>query len=165
MYIGVPSTAPLRVSAGDDSTRCARPKSATFGCSPETRMLSGLRSRWMMPFSWAWWMPRATFLEQAQEPAAVQRLPLQDLRERLARDELHHQVGLAALAARVEDLHDPGVVEPRQRLRFAGEALADHGMAEEAVAEDLHRHDAAELRSRARWTTDMAPSPRTSSSS
>jgi hypothetical protein len=53
-----------------------------------------------------------------------QRSPRQALRERLAFEELHDDVGLARLLADLEDLAHVGVVDPRGGARLAAQALA-----------------------------------------
>ncbi len=72
----------------------------------------------------------------------AQRAAADAVGEGLALDELHHEVGAAALLADVVDRHQTGVVHPRERLYLALPAglvgLAD------ARREQLHRDVAAE---------------------
>ena len=87
MYLTVPITVPgsvcSRPSAGASPRRCAgpvlfaRPKSSTFTRpSPVTKMFSGFRSRWTIPFSWAAASPsaicaaRSTALRAGSAPCA-----------------------------------------------------------------------------------------------
>ncbi len=50
----MPVTAPARVLRASASAR-ARPRSVSFTTpSAVIRMFSGFRSRWTMPFAWAW---------------------------------------------------------------------------------------------------------------
>ncbi|QEL16317.1 hypothetical protein PX52LOC_03261 [Limnoglobus roseus] len=52
MYAGVPAASWVRVSS--DVDRFARPKSVTFGVPwASSKALSGFRSRWTIPMSWA----------------------------------------------------------------------------------------------------------------
>ena len=55
MYKGVPNVMPVPVSRSPPaaSSAWATPKSASTQCSPESRMFSGLTSRWTMPCRWA----------------------------------------------------------------------------------------------------------------
>jgi hypothetical protein len=68
----------------------------------------------------------------------------------LPRDELHHEVGEAALLLGVVERHDVGVREPPHRLRLAREARggpgAVYGPVEEVQAERLDRDEAADGR-------------------
>jgi len=84
-------------------------------------------------------------LEDADQARAIRRPGRQALRQRLAVDELHDQVGALSVEPRVEDPDDARVIEPGEGLGFPGEALADEGMAEEGLAQDLDRDRAAEL--------------------
>ncbi len=55
MYPGDPIGWPAWVSVRLPAALMARamPKSATIACVPESRMFSGLMSRWMIPCPWA----------------------------------------------------------------------------------------------------------------
>src|SRR5262249_9758098 len=63
----------------------------------------------------------------------------QEVAERLAEQELHHDVGRAVGAlAQVEDLDDVRVTDPVRRLRLADEALARPVASRQADVQDLH---------------------------
>ena len=66
--------------------------------------------------------------------------------ERRPLDELHDQVELAVLLARVVDRHRIRVGDLRRRLRLAPEALAGDLGERPGVPEDLERHLPPELR-------------------
>ncbi len=54
MYVGVPTIMPVAVSLDATSLSArATPKSATSTSFPDSRMLSGLMSRWTTPWAWA----------------------------------------------------------------------------------------------------------------
>ena len=56
MYVGVPRAKPVSVSRLSPAAVMARatPKSATTASSPSIRMFSGLMSRWITPWAWAY---------------------------------------------------------------------------------------------------------------
>src|SRR5579864_4056663 len=59
MYMGVPMAEPGAVIALVDDEARARPKSVTLTSpAPVTSRFAGLRSRWMMPATWAAAVPR-----------------------------------------------------------------------------------------------------------
>ena len=116
-----PTSSATRSTSVPDSF--AMPKSRTFTRSPLARsssgtrkMLSGLRSRWMMPW-------RVRRVEDARDLAAdldrpaptAARRRVEPLRERLALEQLHDQVRLARCESRVEDLHRAGVLDLADR--------------------------------------------------
>jgi hypothetical protein len=68
------------------------------------------------------------------------------LRERLALDQLHHQIVGLTLAADVVERADVRVVEARDRARLALEAGADLGVVDEVRRKHLDRDFAAEPR-------------------
>jgi hypothetical protein len=74
-------------------------------------------------------------LGRRQPPA-----PLQLLGERLAPQQLHHDVGDAGGPADAIDRDDVGVLEPRRRPRLALEALDELGVERERERQDLERH-------------------------
>ena len=55
MYVGVPIAIPVAVSRVPPAAEMARamPKSVITAVSPESRMFSGLMSRWTTPWLWA----------------------------------------------------------------------------------------------------------------
>ena len=72
------------------------------------------------------------------------------IRQRLALDELEHERGHAVDVLEAVDRGDVRVVQRRQDLRFAFEAGEPLRIPSESNGQDLDRHLAAQLASRAR---------------
>ena len=70
----------------------------------------------------------------------------QDLRQAAALDELHRVVMNVAVAANGEDRHDVGMVQPRDGLGFAAEALHRLKVGHGREPQHLERHFALERR-------------------
>src|SRR5262249_1118392 len=65
--------------------------------------------------------------------------------ERLALEVLHHDEGAAVgVVAEVEDLHDPGIPDPRHRARFVEEPVDDAAARTQLGQEHLDRRAPAE---------------------
>ena len=98
----------------------------------------------------------ADLQEQAQPLLHRQRQLLGVLGDRLALHIVQRQVGLAVAAdAGIEQAGDVGVAKPRQDLAFAGETLAQAGVAQ-ARAQQFHRHAALVQAVGARGQPDLA---------
>ena len=130
------------------STALAIPKSMMVGIGfpsvTRTRMLLGLRSRWITPFWCACWTPLANGDEELEPAANFEVVAVAVVGERLARDELHDEVRKPVLGgAGVERLRDVWVVHDGERLALALEA-GQHLAVVHAEADDLERHHAVE---------------------
>ena len=104
------------------------------------KMFCGLRSRWVMPASCA----AATAEQTGSMMSASSSAPIGPSRSsRCARSspwqELHHQVGVAAVAAHVGDVDDVRVADARRQLRLAQEARARAGHRGDQRAQHLDR--------------------------
>ena len=75
-----------------------------------------------------------------------QRATADALRQRLAFDELHHQVGQLALPADVIERADVGVIELGNGVRFVIEAVAEPGIGREHRRHDFDRDNPIEAR-------------------
>ncbi len=78
-------------------------------------------------------------LDERRGSPRLERPLVEEVLERLPLDELHGEPGDAVLGARVVDAHDVRVVDPRERLRLALEALEELAVARERRLEDLER--------------------------
>jgi hypothetical protein len=91
----------------------------------ETRTFDGLMSRWMMPLVWACWTAAQTWAKSSSRSRS-RGVPVAVGGDRLALDQLHHEVGAAGRRRPgVETLRDVGVVHHRQRLALLLEACDD----------------------------------------
>src|SRR5262249_51367084 len=139
----------------------ATPKSITTGrawplSAMATRMLPGLRSRWMMPRMCACCTASHTWVKRRRRCSTVSRWRAQAVLNRkslavavvgdgLALDVLHHEVGAAAASpghrgrAGVEHLRDARVAHQREGLALGLEA-GDHGAAVHAGLDHLQGH-------------------------
>ena len=125
MYNGVPTIWAKFVNSVRSVNCCpvalAMPKSITFGtgtpsCSV-TSTLDGFRSRWMTPFWCACCTAWQTGTNRLQPIPHRQVVPVAELGDRYAADQLHDEIGPARLRrAAVEHLGDVGVIHDRQRL-------------------------------------------------
>ena len=109
------------------SVALAIPKSMMVGIGcpsvTRTRMLLGLRSRWMTPFWCACWTPAAHAEEELEPVAQIEAVPVAVVGDRLAGHQLHDEVGKALVGgAGVERAGDVGVIHHRERLPLALEA-------------------------------------------
>ena len=107
--------------------------------------MAGFRSRWTIALPCAKASPRSSLAGDVQRPPERQRPFLDQLPQRLALQELHHQIRHAAVDAGVRHRDDVGVREHRQRPRLALEApapLRDDGR---VLVQHLDRHEPAEL--------------------
>ena len=94
-----------------------------------------------------------------QQRGELQRPALEARRERLALDQLHHEVVGAFVIPDVVKRADVRVVELRQRARLAFEARAQVVARRQPRGQHLDR-DVAPGRDRARYTSPMPPAPR-----
>src|SRR5213593_1872117 len=100
MNSGVPTTRPVLVTfwpPPSPPTALAKPKSTTFTASAPSRprvsmMLSGFKSRCTMPRSCAAWSAAATWMQMSAARDGQRALARQQVRERLALDELHREI-------------------------------------------------------------------------
>ena len=72
-------------------------------------------------------------------------LEVELVRERAAVHVLHDDVRVAVVLARVVDLDDVGVGEPRREARLADEAVSEDGVVGQVAGEHLDRHRPLEL--------------------
>ena len=86
------------------------------------KMLSGLMSRWMMPFACAAARPSAIWQAISTAFCGCERAGAQPFGERLALEQLRDRVGHGAEGARVVDREDVRVIERRDGARLAVEA-------------------------------------------
>ena len=129
MYAGVPSAMPIDVSAVPAVASViafATPKSVMTADFPVSSTLSGLMSRWAIPFPCAYSSARATSRRMVMtSPIAresrAQRFPL-DERHRVIREPVH-------LADR-EERHDVRVLKPRGDADLTLEPRDRHGARE-----------------------------------
>src|SRR5579859_6363536 len=94
MKFGVPATKPLCEMLASSAAR-ASPKSVIFTlCDPpSSRRLPGLMSRWMKSLAWAAASPSAIWRPRRSTSGTSKGSgPVEFLLERLAGDELHHEV-------------------------------------------------------------------------
>ena len=98
----------------------------------------------MMPFWCACWTAWQTWMNSSSRSCGGELLVVAVLGDGDALDQLHREVGPAALgAAGVEHAGDVGMVHHRQRLPLGLEA-GDHLPAVHAGLDDLERHAAAD---------------------
>ena len=137
-YCTVPITWPVAVS-GTWSAMRAMPKSVILTRpSGVISRLPGLMSRCTSPAAWAACSAAAVCATMSSTLSAGSvALALEDRRERLTGNELHHEVGAAVLLAVVEDVGDALVVDERGVPGLGAEALEEAGVAEVLVLEDL----------------------------
>ena len=109
----------------------ATPKSITFGMGlvPScrvTRMLEGLRSRWMTPFWWACWMAWQICMNRLEALGRGEMVLVAVLRDANAADQFHHEEGPPGFGrSRIENLRDVGVVHQGEGLPLGLEAGHD----------------------------------------
>ena len=129
------------------SSALASPKSSTF-TTPSARslMLAGLRSRWMIPCSWAASSASAICLAMGRASSSGIAPRAMPLRQILTLDQFHHQRPDAAVVFEAVDVGDVRVVQRRQRLGFAGEPGEPFGVAGEEIGHHLDRDIAVERR-------------------
>ena len=103
-------------------------------------MLEGFRSRCTTRLACACSHRAAGLVEQLEARRDRQPAPIAVLGERRATHELHREIGPAVLGdAAVEQPRDVGVLEARQDLALAHEALA-HRVRADAAPDQLERH-------------------------
>ena len=146
----MPIISPVRVALPSDSTARARPKSATFTTpSSDSRMFSGLTSRWTSPARCAAESALSTD-SMTDTASATSRRPRSRSRsrKRAAVDQLHDEEHVRAAGAVIDALvvHRDGVQvgEPRGRPGFAGEAIGEGGVRRQGGRHDLDRHQPVE---------------------
>ena len=101
----------------------ARPKSSTLTWpSGVTLTLAGLRSRWMMPFSWAASSPSAIWRKSGSASSTRRSGRVRSARPGLALDQLHDQEVAAVGLLEPVDGGDVGVVQGGEDARLALEA-------------------------------------------
>ena len=106
------------------SIRLARPKSVSLGVpSAVSRTLAGLRSRWMMCCSWAWWTARASSSTRRGGLRRDLRRPLELLLQAAAFQVLQGEIGLTGMFADLKDLHDVRMTQPGHRLGLDAEPI------------------------------------------
>ena len=174
MYWNVPTIAPSAVSGaatvgGDRGRRAAtrpaapsraRPKSSSFAPARVSMTLPGLRSRWTIAARGARDRARRRSARRcAASRRAAARPRREALGERLALEQLHHQVVGVALAADVVERADVRVVERRDRAGLALEARAHLGRAARCGGSTLIATSRPSRVSRARYTSPMPPAP------
>ena len=122
------------------------PKSRIFSGPPSlsTIRLAGLMSRWTMPVLCAWASPehRPSIISSLRT-SGNRLAAANQLRERLAADELHGDERPAVEDAELVDRDDVGVRQAAGGAGFALEALA-HLLVVEALAQELDRDGAIE---------------------
>ena len=136
----------------------ARPKSRIFTRpSRVTKMFSGLRSRWTMPFSWAAARPWAVWIAYSTALRARHRPPLEPRPQRLALQQLGDHVRAPVLAADVVDR--PGCSDGSARRPRAPPARSAAGARgrREVWRQHLERHVA--LEARVASAVDLAHAP------
>ena len=102
-------------------------------------MLAGFTSRWTMPAAWASASASATSAPDAAASSGVIGPSRREaIGQRLAVDQLHHDVGPRVLLAVVEDAGDVRVGEPRGGPGLAPEPLDEPVVVGEALVEHLH---------------------------
>ncbi len=116
----------------------AMPKSRIFARPSLVRkMLSGLMSRWMMPFSCAAARPSAIWLATSTAFCGMQGAAAQAVEQRLAFEQLRDRVRHRAERARVVDREDVRMVERRDRARLAVEPMEAVGVVRRRVGQQL----------------------------
>ena len=125
----------------------ARPKSRIFTWpSFVTNTFSGFRSRWTMPFSWAAASPRAIWAPISTALRTGSAPPADAFAQRLAFEQLRHDVRGALVVTRVVDREDVGMVEQARGARLLLEAAQPVGVGREGGGQDLDRHIARQAR-------------------
>ena len=153
MYSGVPATLPKAVNRLCSVSRIplvalARPKSITLGTGlsswASTRMLEGLRSRWMIPFWCGVLHGRADLAEERQPGVEVEAVGVAVLGDRDPFHQLHDEER-AAVGGRagIEDAGDIGVLHQRQGLALGLEPGQDIPRVHPPL-DQLQRHLAAD---------------------
>ena len=128
------------------SIALARPKSRTLTLpSGVILMLAGFRSRWRTPFSCANSSASAIWAPMRRASAIASGPRVEPLRERLALDELHHDVPDRAVLLGAVDRRDRRVVDGREHPGLALEARHAAGIRGGVVGQDLDRDVPAEL--------------------
>ena len=110
-----------------------------------SRMLPGLTSRWTKPARWAASSAPATPADVDGELRAEALLPVEQLAQTLAVDELHHYGLAAVVLEHVVDGDDVRVIQPGDGDRFAPEPFGDHGIGGEVRLQPLDGDPAVEL--------------------
>ena len=109
-------------------------------------MFAGLRSRWMIPCSCAASSASGDLLRDRQRFVERNRAARDALREVLALDEFHHERRDAAALFEAVDTGDVGMIQRRERLRFARESRQAIGVVREGFGQNLDRDVAVQLR-------------------
>ena len=119
----MPTIAPFSVTKDDSSTYRTSPKSASFASPSPSKMFAGLMSRWMTPRAWSSATAEEIGRTTSRARAGERPFATQQLRQRLALDELHHEVGDVPFDAEVDHRHDVRVAELTRGARLPEEAL------------------------------------------
>ena len=156
MYAGVPNTAPTRVtsrpwsasSTPRGTSPCRSPAAARDRPGPAapggTRWrVSDRGGRSPLPCAKA--SPRSVWRAMSSARHSGSGPSLISCRQRLALQELHHQIRHAAVDAGVRHRDDVGVGERRQRPRLPLETLAPLRDGGRVLVQHLDRHEPAEL--------------------
>ena len=156
MYCSVPVIAPAPVigcwvstsDRPDGASRrgFARPKSSSFAPVLVRMMLPGFRSRWTMPARVGGGQCLGDLDGASHGLLERQAAPGEAIGQRLALEELHHQVVGAVLVADVEERADVRVAERRDGAGLAGEPLARVRIADERRRQHLDGDGAVEAR-------------------
>ena len=127
-------TAPI----GSGSVSLARPKSRIFTRSPAVmNMFSGFRSRWTIPLSCAAARPCADLRGVVHGLAHRKRTVLHALTQRLALEQLRHDVRRSGVVPDVEDRQNIRVVQGRRGASFQFETVPAIGVARDDGGENL----------------------------
>ena len=108
------------------------------------KMLPGLMSRWRMPSLCAASRASATLIEMSMTRSDRQRAGAEDLVQRGAVDQLHHDEAAAFVLADVVERADVGVVQGRGGAGLALEAFRGQRVGGGRLGQELHRDVAAE---------------------
>ena len=155
-------SAPVTVrgaSEGLGRRNLATPKSSTFTGGP-TKTLSGLRSRWMMPWACASTSARRTSRVELQRARERQRTFREQRRERAPFQQLHRQVHRAAgQLAEVEDVDDVRVLDSLAARASTKSRAAASGLPISSGASTFSATRRPMRGCSARYTSPIAPSP------
>ena len=108
-------------------------------------MFAGFRSRWMIPCSCAASSASAICFAIGSASSSGIAPSRDPLRQVLALDQLHHESGHASALFEPVDARDVGMIQRRERFRFARESRQTVGVVRERVGQDLDRDVAVQL--------------------
>ena len=157
MYAGVPNTTPTRVSVSAIGPR-ARPLEELRHSEVQQPHVIGLVRQLLQehvggfqiavddPLAVREGQPAQRLAGDVQRPPQRQRPFLDQLRQRLALQQLHHQKRHAAVDSGIGHRDDVGVGQRRQRLRLPLETPAPLRDGGRVLVQHLDRHEPAELR-------------------